>query len=201
MPDGNNAMIRPTDREIEAWSRKSKRQQLALLWDEYERDGVKVISCWEETDWSSVYVISASQSKRPKPGKWWAICFVDFGHREADKVVFSDDRAGEAAPAPIRDAREIRYLLETNGIDERDELCELLITLGSRRDEIDIPLISAFAGHEDKVVRYTVLGMLSWQPSVTNADLGARFGKDTDPRVEDLAVRFAAGRAPRRTRI
>jgi len=113
----------------------------------------------------------------------------------------SDDRAGEVAPSQIRDAREIRRLLETNGIEERDELCELLITLGFRRDEIDIPLISSFADHEDKVVRYTVLGVLSWQPSVTNGDLGAKFGEDPDPRVEDLAARFAAGRSPRRTRV
>lgn len=193
-------MVRRLDREIESWSRRSARDQLSLLWDEQRRDSVKVISWWEGDEWGSSYVISASEPKPLLAGKWWAVCFVEFGQPELDQMVLSDESESAVELEVASDAREIRRLLEIPGIEERPELTRLLVTLGVRRDEIDIPTIMKFMGHRDRVVRYVTLGILSWQPSITNDDLLIRFGSDPDPRVSDLAKRFATGRLRRRTR-
>lgn len=193
-------MTRRLDREIQEWSRRPVRDQLSLLWEEFDTGEVKIISCWEEEPWSSSYVISGSQSRRPLPGKSWAVCFLNPDGQQPGQLVLSDDREIELPPPPLVDAREIRRLLEIPGIESRPELAQLLITLGGRRDEIDIPTILRFARDEDRVIRYLVLGVLSWQPSVTNDDLSVRFGKDPDARVRDLARRLATGRIRRKTR-
>lgn len=193
-------MARRLDREIQDWSRRPVREQFTLLWDEVDHDEVRIISCWEGEPWASPYVISGSQSKRPLPGKWWAVCFVDLERQQGGQLLLSDDREVEVPPPALADAKEIRRLLEIPGIEKRPELAQMLVTLGSRRDEMDIPAIIGFAGHEDRVIRYSVLGVLSWQPSITNGDLSARFGKDPDAKVRDLARRFANGRIRRKTR-
>lgn len=193
-------MVRRLDREIQDWSRRPVRDQLALLWDEVECDEVRITSCWEEEPWSSSYVISGSQPRRPLPGKWWAVCFLNFDGHEDSQVVLSDDREVEVPAASLADAKEIRRLLEVPGIETRPELAQMLITLGCRRDELDIPTLLGFAGHSDRVLRYMVLGALSWQPSISNGDLAVRFGKDPDVRVRDLARRLASGRIRRKTR-
>ncbi len=193
-------MVRSLDRQIEAWSNKSVRDQFSLLWDEVEREEVKVISCWEGREWSSNYVISASQPRRPLPGRWWAFCFIDPGSEEPAEFLRSDDSEGKGAGPPLTDARSIRRLLEVPGIDDRPELCSLLMTLGARRDEIDGPSILRFTGHSDRVVRYVSLGVLSWQPSISNDLIAHRFADETDPRVAELARRFASGRTRRRTK-
>ena len=159
-----------------------------------------MIACWETDPWASQYVISASETRWPKPGKWWAVCFADFGPLAPVEVVFSDDREAEIPPPTLSDARDIRRILEVPGIEERPELCHLLVTLGFRRDEIDLPALRRFATHEDRVVRYTVLGVLSWQPSVTNAELWGKFGDDPDPKVRELAGQLSSGRTRRKTR-
>ena len=193
-------MSRPLDREILVWGRKTVRDQLNLLWEEVDRNGVKVIACWEDDPWSSQFVISASQARRPKPGRWWAVCFADFGPVEPVQAVLSDDREAEIPPPPLTDARDIRRILEVPGVEDRPELCQLLVTLGFRRDEIDLSALRRFAKHEDRVVRYTALGILSWQPSVTNAELLGKFGDDPDPKVRDLAGQLSSGRTRRKTR-
>ncbi len=194
-------MARRLDREIEAWSQRSKRAQFSLLWEEVELDEVKVVSYWEATEWASTYVISASEPRRALPGRWWALCFLEPGSPEPAEFLRSDDSEGKGRPVPFGDAKEIRRLLELPGVEERVELCDLLIALGSRRDEMDIPAFLGFSGHEDRVVRYVILGLLSWQPSVSNDLIGHRFGDDPDSRIADLATRFATGRTPRKTRV
>ncbi|MCB0870402.1 MAG: HEAT repeat domain-containing protein [Solirubrobacterales bacterium] len=194
-------MARRLDREIEAWSRKSARDKLSLLWDEDLRNGVKVFSYWEGTEWASTYIISASESRKPLPGKWWSLCFVEFGQPEPSEFLRSDDSEGTGAPPPLSDAREIRQLIEVPGIEKRYELCDLMIALGRRRDEMDIPAFTRFAGHEDPVVRYVAMAMLAWNPSVANDYLGGKFGDDPDPVVRDLARRWSGGRLRRRTRV
>ena len=194
-------MVRRLDREIQAWSQRPKRAQLSLLWDDVERDEVKVISYWEEAEWSSTYIISASQPRRPLPGKWWALCFIEPEGPGPAEILRSDDSEGRVRTlVAVTDAKEIRRLLEVPGVEERVELCDLLISLGGRRDEMDIPALLGFSNHRDRVVRYTALGLLSWQPAVSNDLLGHRFGEDPDWRVADLARRFASGTTPRKTR-
>jgi len=193
-------MSRRLDREIRNWSDASARTQLGLLWKDVEREGVKVISYWEETEWSSTYNISASESRAPLPGKRWALGFADFDRPGPVRYLLSDESEGVGREPVISDAREIRRIIELPGIEERPELSDLLIALGLRRDEMDIPFFLAFTGHEDRVVRYVTLGVLSWQPSIGNETIAARFGEDPDPLVADLAARFAAGRTRRKTR-
>ncbi len=192
-------MDRSLDREIEAWSNKPARDRFSLLWEQVEKDGVKVISCWEGREWSSSYVISASQARLPLPGRWWAFCFVEPGSEEPVAFLRSDDSEGEGAAPALTDARSIRRLLEVPGIDDRPELCDLLLVLGARRDEIDVPGILGFTSHSDRVVRYVTLGVLSWQPSISNDLIGHRFANETDPLVAALAARFATGRTRRST--
>jgi hypothetical protein len=195
-------MSRPVDREIEAWSRKSARARLGLLWDEVERDRVRLISYWQGTEWASPYVIYASQARRRK-SRWHAHCFVHFGEPEKDEVLLSVNREHkrQAGTEDRPGAREIRQMLEESGIEDREELTGLLIALGHRRDEMDIPAFRQFSGHPDRVVRYTCLAMLSWQPSVLNADLADWFAAETDPRTGRLAAELASGSIPRQTRI
>ena len=192
--------MRRLDREIEALSRASTRAKLALLSKDAEQGEVRLISYWEAEEWASTYVLSASESRKPLPGKWWALCFVEFGNLDPDEFLRSDDTEGKGPTPPISDAREIRRLLEVPGVEDRPELCGLLVALGLRRDEMDVPALLGFAGHEDPIVRYVCLGMLSWQPSVTNDMLGHRFRNDPDTRVADLAARFGTGRTGRKTR-
>jgi hypothetical protein len=127
---------------------------------------------------------------------------LDFGRPDRDEVLLSDDTAiqGRTTLAEQMGARETRRMLELPGVDQRPELCDLLISLGFRRDEMDIPTLTGFAGHDDEVVRYVVLGMLAWNPSVTNDYLAGKFESDPDHRVRELAVRFTDGRARRVTR-
>ena len=193
-------MVRSVDREIEAWSRRSARDQFSLLWEQAGKDEVNVISYWEGREWASTYVISASQARLPLPGRWWALCFIEPGREEPVEFLRSDDSEGKGAGPPLTDARSIRRLLEVPGIDERPELCSLLITLGARRDEIDTASILRFTKHNDHVVRYVALGVLSWQPSISNDLIAHRFSDDPDPIVADLAARFASGRTRRATR-
>jgi hypothetical protein len=195
-------MVRHLDREIQSWSRGSARAQLALLWEEVERDGVRSISWWERDEWSSPYLISCAQPRLAGAGKWRAFCMITFGQPEKDELLFSDDHEiiGRTTPADGLGAREVRRMLELPGVEERPELCDLLISIGVRRDEIDIPALTRFATHEDKVVRYVVLGMLSWSPSVANDYLGGKFADDPDPVVREIARRFAGGQLRRRTR-
>ncbi|HMX72065.1 MAG TPA: HEAT repeat domain-containing protein [Solirubrobacterales bacterium] len=194
--------MRRIDREIQSWSRDSARVQLALLWDEVERDGVRSISWWDGDPWASAYLISSTQPWSGGIGKWRAFCMINFGRPEDDEILFSDDRevVGRTSPAHGMGAREIRRMLELPGVEERKELCDLLIALGHRRDELDIPTITGFAGHEDRVVRYVVLAMLSWNPSIANDYLAGKFSDDPDPLVRELARRWSGGRLRRRTR-
>lgn len=194
--------MRRIDREIQAWSRASARAQLGLLWEEVERGGVRSISYWEGDPWASPYMISAAESRLGGAGKLRAFCLINFGQPEADEVLFSDNRdlIGRTPAAAGIGARDIRRLLEVPGIGDREEICDLMIAVGIRRDEIDVPAITAFASHEDSVVRYVALGMLSWNPSVANDYLSGRFLEDPDPILRELAERFAAGRLRRRTR-
>ncbi|HRV61185.1 MAG: hypothetical protein KDB54_03415 [Solirubrobacterales bacterium] len=196
-------MLRLVDREIKAWSRGTAQAQLGLLWDEVERNGVKAISWWERDEWSSPYLISASEDRSLAPGKFRAFCQVNFGRPEDDEMLFSDDSEARGRDTPVETmgARDIRRMLELPGVEERPELCDLLINIGYRRDEMDLPAITSFAGHQEPVVRYVVLGMLSWNPSLTNDYLGGKFEKDPDPAVRELAERFASGRLRRQTRI
>jgi hypothetical protein len=196
-------MVRNLDREIQSWSRGSARAQLALLWEEVERDGVRSLSWWERDEWSSPYLVSCTQSRLAGAGKWRAFCMVNFGQPGKDELLFSDDHEviGRSTPADGLGAREVRRMLDLPGIDERPELCDLLISIGVRRDEIDIPVLNRFAAHVDEVVRYVVLGMLSWQPGVSNSELVGKFGEDADPKVRDLALRLSSGRTRRRTRV
>jgi hypothetical protein len=195
-------MERRVDREIQAWSGSSARSQLALLWDEVDRDTVKSISYWERDEWSSPYMICASQRRRASWGSRRTFLMLDFGRPDRDEVLLSDDTVihGRTTVAERMGARENRRMLELPGVDQRPELCDLLISLGFRRDEMDFPALTRFAGHDDEVVRYVVLGMLSWNPSVTNDYLAGKFESDPDHRVRDLAARFASGRARRITR-
>ncbi len=193
-------MARSVDREIEAWSNRPVRDQFSLLWEVVEKDEVKVVSYWEGREWASTYVISASQARLPLPGRWWALCFIEPGREEPVEFLRSDDSEGKGGGPPLTDARSIRSLLEVRGIEERPELCSLLITLGARRDEIDTASILRFTKHEDHVVRYVALGVLSWQPSISNDLIAHRFSDDPDPIVADLAARFASGRTRRATR-
>jgi|GEM_PF-1859435 len=193
-------MDRRLDREIQDWSGKPARSQLALLWDEVERNEVRVISYWEQDEWSSPYLICASQ-RRLGMRRRRAFLMLNFGQPERDEVLLSDDTAitGRITVSEKMGAREIRRMLEVPGVEERPELCDLLISLGARRDELDVPTLSGFAGHEDKVVRYVALGMLAWNPSVTNDYLAGKFESDPDHRVRDLAARFTTGRTRRQT--
>lgn len=196
------AMVdREVDREIEAWSRKTARDRLGLLWDACDHDGVRTIGYWDRDPWSSDLVLSCSQAKKRIPGQWWAVCFSSLESRRPDSIVFSDDREAEGLPESIEDAWELRRFLEIPGIEERPELCELLIGLGSRRDDLDLPIISRFGKHPDRVVRYTTLGVLSWQPGVSNQELAERFREEQDHIVRDLADRFAEGKVRRKTRL
>ena len=193
-------MVRRLDREIEAWGHKSARAQLSLLWDDFHRHGVRTIGYWEGDEWGSPFVIYSSEPKRGRPGKWMAHCFVNFGRPDLDELLISEDREVEIQQAPVADARDIRRLLEIPGVEEREELAGLMITLGHRRDEMDLPAFNRFVRHRDKVVRYAALGVLSWQPSVSNGELAGKFGEDEDPKVRDLAARLSTGRTRRRTR-
>jgi hypothetical protein len=194
--------VRPIDREIQSWSRDSARVQLALLWDEVERNEVKTISWWDGDPWASPYLVSAVQTWVGGVGKWRAFCMINFGNPAEDEVLLSNDREirGRTTRVDGMSARDIRRLLELPGIEERPELCDLLIEIGQRRDEMDIPALTRFAGHEDQVVRYVVLAMLSWNPSVANDYLGGKFSDDPDPVVRELASRWSGGRLRRRTR-
>lgn len=194
-------MSRRIDREIEAWGRKSAKAQLGLLWDESEQDGVRVMSYWEDSEWGSPYVIYASQSMRGRSRRH-AHCFVHFGQPEKDEILLSADREHrpEEPPKALPGAREIRRMLDVAGVKKREELVGLLVALGHRRDEMDIPTFRRFSGHDEREVRYACLGVLSWQPSVGNAELGEWFSGDRDPRVSALADRFSSGRTPRLTR-
>ena len=147
-------MSRPLDREILVWGRKTVRDQLNLLWEEVDRNGVKVIACWEGDPWAAHFVISTSQARRPKPGKWWAVCFRDFGPVEPVQAVLSDDRESEIPPPPLTDARDIRRILQLPGVEDRPELCHLLFTLGFRRNEIVLAPRRRFAKLRHLLARY-----------------------------------------------
>lgn len=194
-------MDREVDREIEAWSRKPVRDRLALLWEAGEHDGVRTIGYWERDPWSSDFVISSSQAKGRIPGTWWAVCFGSFESRTPDNLVYSDDRESEGPAETFGDAWELRRFLEIPGIEERPELSGLMVSLGARRDDLDLPLFRRFAGHADHVVRYAALGVLSWQPEVSNREIEEVFRDETDPVVLDLARSFAEGRVRRKTRL
>lgn len=193
-------MGREVDREIRSWSRKPARDQLALLKDGLDLDGARIIAYWEGDPWSSSLVISASAPRKHRPGTRWAFCFLPFHSPDPGELIFSDDSEEEAQPEKIADAWEIRRLLEVPGIGERPEICDLLISLGRRRDDLDLPTLGSFSTHRDPLVRYVALGVLSWQPGISNAQIGEKFSEESDPLVRELAIRFSEGRTRRKTR-
>jgi hypothetical protein len=193
-------MKRRVDREIQAWRRRPARDQLRLLWEEESRDGVQVIAYWDAGAWSSAYVISGIEPNR-LGGTLRALTEIHFGERKRDATFLTgQDLEGPPPEVLNLDPGEARFRLGKPGASEREELCDWLISVGRRRDEIDIPLMREYAGHEDEVVRFTVLGMLSWNPSVGNDQLIRWFGKDDDPRISELARKLGGGLAARYTR-
>lgn len=193
-------MDRQVDREIQGWRRLSAHDQLRLLWHEESRDGVSVMSYWDAGPWTSPYVIAGSETSRLR-GTFRALTEINFGERSRD-ATFLTNQEFEGPPIEYLnwDVREARFRLGRSDSSGRPELCDWLIAIGRRRDEIDIPRLRGYADHEDKVVRYTVLGMLSWNPSIGNDQLLRMFGSDEDGIVAELAERFGAARAIRATR-
>jgi hypothetical protein len=193
-------MDRQLDREIQALRRGSVRDQLSLLWRKGTGNRFEMFSYWEAGPWSSPYVIAALQKRRFR-STLRAVAEINYGARNKD-MTFLTHQVLEGAPPEVLevDAREARVRLRSDGASRRPELCDWLVSIGARRDELDIPRLKQFADHGDEVVRYTVLGMLSWNPEIGNDQLLAMFGEDEDPRVKELAHLFGHGRVLRATR-
>lgn len=192
--------MKQVDREIQAWRRRPAREQLGLLWGERKSGRVKLISYWDAGEWTSAYVISGIEPNR-LGGTQRALTEIHFGERHRDATFLTgQDLEGVPPEVLVPDAREARFRLGRSGASEREEICDWLLACGRRRDEIDIPLLREFAGSGEAVVRYAVLGALSWNPSVGNDQLLRWFGEDEDPRISGLARKLGRGLAARRTR-
>jgi len=193
-------MDRDLDREIQALRRGTVRDQLAVLWRE-EGDGrLKVFSYWDAGPWSSPYVIAAIRKVRFR-GTLRAVAEIDYPRRRND-VTFLSHQVIEGAPPEVLivDPREARFRLRSKGAARSPKLCDWIVAIGSARDEIDIPRLRKLADHEDRVVRYTALGALSWNPDVPNDQLLSIFGEDADAKVRELAELFAKAAVARATR-
>jgi hypothetical protein len=180
------------DREIEAWVGRSGREQLQLLWGDFTNAGVRVVSYWDMDPWMSPYTIYATQP-RGLITKWRSSFDIRFDSPEWTGEFFANQALDWRRESDDLPPGELRSRLSGDDATGLPDLCDLTIALGRFRNTEDVPLLERFVSSPDPIVRYCVLGALTWQPSISTPDLVAPFTEDPDGVVRETAGKYATG--------